>query len=243
MKTKSMRPMRLQGFTLVELLVVIVIIAALASIATPAAMSALKKAKATTTSANAKEVQKYMLLFDQDYQSFPDRDTADEVESDTGTNLNLSGNFSNDYFRQIVAWDEGAGEKIFYAETAYTRQPDGDISPGRALAAGEVGFGYIMDGDIGQSMSSLSTRPLLVAPLLNAGTDWQFDRNVYGGKAIVLRIDGSVEQPVIRKNDNNIKLGRLSIQSTGDSSVWGNDVNPQLRAPQKRGSGGAQLNN
>lgn len=228
---------RRKGFTLVELLVVILIIAALASIATPAAFRALKRADATTATSNAKEIYKFLFLFDEEFQSFPDSTTAETVRDATDTSLPLEGDTSNDYLRQLIAYTPDLSEKIFYVKTPYTAKPDGVVTNSEALKAGECGFGYIMDQDTAQGVSGRAGRPVLVAPLLNASTDWTFDRDPFDGKAIVLRLDNSAESLIIRERDNKVGVGNgKTLEETGPESVWGDEFTPTMKAPQRRGN-------
>lgn len=233
MKTKNTR---LRGFTLVELLVVIVIIAALAGLSAPMILRQQKAAARTEAINNAKQIGLAFVEFDVEFGSYPDRETATMVADATGTSLSLAGNSANDYFRQLIAFNTQS-EAIFFAKTQYTRKPDNVMTQGKALQAGEVGFGYILlNQNTGQSSSGNPNRPVLATPLLNAGTDWRFDPDPFGGKAVILRIDNSVEAPIIRDRDNFVTVGAgRTIQQTGEESVWGTGTNPTLVAPQPRG--------
>lgn len=235
MKTKTTST-RLRGFTLVELLVVIVIIAALAGLSAPMILRQQKAAARTEAISNAKQVGLALLEFDQEFGSFPDADTAETVADATGTSLTLSGNSSNDYFRQLIAYGIQS-EDIFYTKTQYTREPDNVITTGNALEAGEVGFGYVMlDQNTGQNTSGNPGRPVLATPLLNAAEDWTFDPDPYGGKAVILKLDNSAEAPLIRDKDKYVTVGGgRTLQQTGEETVWGTATNPTLVAPEKRG--------
>ena len=232
MKTNNRK---LRGFTLVELLVVIVIIAALAGLSAPMILRQRKAADRTEAINNAKQIGLALLEFDQEFGGFPDDDTAESVADATGSSLNLSGGKSNDYFRQLIAFGIQS-EDIFFCKTAYTRKPDKVITGTSALEAGEVGFGYIMlSGKVGQNTSGNPGRSVLAAPLLNAAEDWTFDGDPYGDKAVLLRLDNSVEAPLIRAKDNKISIGDGKVlEQSGEDSVWG-DENPEIVAPEKRG--------
>jgi len=232
MKTKTMQP---RGFTLVELLVVIVIIAALAGLSAPMILRQRKAADRTQAINNAKQLGLALLEFDQEYGSYPDNDTAETVAESTGTDLNLSGNNSNDYLRQLIAFGIQS-EEIFFTKTAYTSKPDNVIQGAKALEQGEVGFGYVMlDATTGQNTSGNPGRPVLVTPLLDAQTDWTFDPDPYGGKAVILKLDNSATALQIRDTDKKISVGNgRTIEQTGDESVWGTSINPVVKAPAKR---------
>jgi prepilin-type N-terminal cleavage/methylation domain-containing protein len=222
------------GFTLVELLVVIVIIAALAGLSAPVILKQRKKADQTEATNNVRQIHLALFNFDSDYGSFPDNNTAEDVKDSTGTALNFGGSYSNDYFRQLIATTSKA-ESIFWCKTSYSpRKPDNDMSVGKALDAGEVGFGYIMQTQTdGQGSSSNTARPVCVTPLLKAQPNWEFDPEPYEDKAVVLRIDGSAKAEVIRTDNHFVAVPGGFLQSQGEKSVW-DDINPVLRAPQPK---------
>lgn len=214
-----------KGFTLVELLVVIAIIAALAAMATPVIMKQKKKADMTTATNNAKQIFLLMVDFDGDFGAFPNDDTA-AADSDL---RQYTGSFSNDYMGQFIAGGYVESEEIFYAKAGSvsdaTKKPDNDFSNKlKTLEAGECGFSYVQD----QSSSNNSGRPVLMAPMSNKS---KFKEDPYGGKAVVLRIDGSVQQYRISKQNQEAKLpSGKTLFETGTGSVWGNDTPRVLNA-------------
>ncbi|MGB6221077.1 type II secretion system protein [Haloferula sp.] len=229
------RKRKLRGFTLVELLVVIVIIAALAGLSAPMILRQRKAADRTQAINNAKQIGLALLEFDQEYGSFPDENTAETVTESTGTQLSFAGGKSNDYFRQLIAFGIQS-EDIFYAKAAYTKKPDRAMNGADALEAGEVGFGYIMlDATTGQNTSGNPGRSVLAAPLLDALENWTFDADPFGGKAVILRLDNSVDAPLIRQTDDKVSVGNgNTLEQAGDDTVW--DEEPVIKAPQKRGA-------
>ncbi|NWK57670.1 type II secretion system protein [Verrucomicrobiaceae bacterium N1E253] len=222
-----------KGFTLVELLVVIAIIAALAGFATPLVLKQMKKADMATATHNAKQLHLALFEFDQDYGFFPD--SADSA------GLGASGNTANDVLRQLFLNGNVTSEENFYAKTAFSKQPDGDVGNesndyNNALDNGEVGFLYIDD----QSTGGNSSRPLLAAPLMSSGgapTAMLFDKDIYGGKMMVLRIDGSVKQYRVDKTSNQARTtvnnSQVDIFAT-QNPVW-DDTAPQPLYPSKKG--------
>jgi prepilin-type N-terminal cleavage/methylation domain-containing protein len=231
MKSKRQRP---SGFTLVELLVVISIIAALAALALPQIMKQKVAGDRAQAVSNARQIGMALTLFGDEYGSFPGNDTGEDVKEATGTALSFGGTFSNDYFRQLIA-TVGKSEKIYWCKTSYSRKkPDDIVEPGRALEPGEVGFGYIMANQTeGQSSNGEPSRPVVVTPLLKAGTDWQFDKEAFGDKAVILRLDASTSEETIRTDNNFVNIGESRfLQTVGENTPWGVDMNPVLRAPQ-----------
>ena len=212
-----------RGFTLVELLVVIAIIVTLAGFAAPAIFKQRKKGAMIDAVNNARQINILMMDFDSDFGSFPsvtgdgddpDAEGTDESFADSDYASDLGGSSSNEYFRQFFAADMIESETIFYAKARGTRKPDGDIAPGEAIASGECGFAYLS----GQSTSDNGSRPLVMAPMDN-GTE--FDQDPFGGKAVVLLIDGSVQ--TLRVNDDGeAKSGKEHLFSS-TNPVWGDD--------------------
>ncbi|PAW70546.1 MAG: hypothetical protein B9S30_02390 [Verrucomicrobiia bacterium Tous-C5FEB] len=225
-----------RGFTLVELLVVIVIIAALAGLTAPMVIRQRKKADQTEAVNNAKQIGIAMFEFENAYGTFPDSTTADQVKENTGTTLTFAGGKSNDFFRQLMAAEIAQSEAMFYAKTNYTKKPDNVYNTSEnALAAGEVGFGYIMNGANAFSTSGNPSRPIVAAPLAGTTTpavDGTFDVDMYDSKAVVLRVDNSVQSLNILKTSKRAQLGGgKTLLQSGEDTVWGSDVNPQMVAP------------
>ncbi|BDS07479.1 hypothetical protein NT6N_25190 [Oceaniferula spumae] len=210
-----------KGFTLVELLVVIAIIAALAAMATPVIMKQKKKADMTTATNNAKQIFLLMVEIDDDLGGFPSDDTA---ASDADLN-GYTGSNSNDYLGQFLAGGYVQSEEIFYAKAGSAsdakKKPDNVYNTkSKTLEAGECGFSYVKD----QSSSGNSGIPLLMAPMDDTST---FKEDPYGGKCVVLRIDGSV-QTLRLSNERKGKLpSGQTLFDTGDDSVWG-DQTPEV---------------
>ena len=229
MKTTS--KMR-RGFTLVELLVVIVIIAALAGLTAPMVIRQRKKADQTEAVNNARQIGIALFEFETEYGTFPDDSTATAVKDATDTAL-VAGNKSNDRFRQLIRAGIAQSESMFYAKTAFTKKPDGILTSDiQALAAGEVGFGIIMDkGTKGLSAAGNPSRPIIGAPFKIA-LDGTFDSDFYDGKAVVLKLDNSVTSFPIVPTSGNVKINGKTMLETGDQTVWGTtQVTPQWSYP------------
>lgn len=92
---------------------------------------------------NARQISLALFEFEAEYGTFPSPATGGAVEKDFGTAIDLSGASSNALFRQLFAVEFTQSESMFYAKTKGSRRPDGDITPGNILDAGECGFSYI----------------------------------------------------------------------------------------------------
>jgi len=220
----------------VELLVVIVIIAALAGLTAPMVIRQRKKADQTEAVSNARQIGLALFEFETSYGSFPDQSTGTEVTANTQSVLTFGGNAANDYFRQLIAAEISQSEAMFYAKTAFTKKPDNVFNTAQnALAAGEVGFGYIMNGDLGFSTAGNPARPIVVAPLAFPFSTGQFDIDLYDSKAVVLRIDNSVQSiPILRTSKLAQLGGGKNLLQVGDDTVWGTGVTPTIVNPQAK---------
>ncbi|MDB6079544.1 MAG: prokaryotic n-terminal methylation site [Akkermansiaceae bacterium] len=134
---------------------------------------------------NIKQVGLALQEFEEEYGRFPDDSTAAKVKADTATPLTLGGRSSNSFFRQLLATGMKS-EKPFYARRAGARYPDGLFADdAHALSPGECGFAYVA----GLSSKSDPGTPVVMAPMVPGTT--RFDPSIYGGKAIILRLDNS----------------------------------------------------
>ena len=180
-----------------------------------------RRADMTETVSNAKQVYLLMVEIDQEFGEFPGDATAVLHKGVNGEpDLDLrpyKGQYSNDYFGQFIAAGYTKSEEIFYAKGSKGKfkKPDNQIgSVEQILEAGECGFAYVK----GQSTSDQSGRPILMAPM--SGRGLTFDRKVYDGKGIVLRIDGSVKQHRLNKSGEAIIKEGETLFDSGLGTVW-----------------------
>lgn len=173
-----------------------------------------KKAEMTKAMMNAKQLFLLMVEFDQDFGAFPNDETAEADQDLNG----YQGKFSNDYLGQLIAGGYTHSEEIFYAKggSSTDQKPDNQFrTKAQTLAAGECGFAYVK----GQSVSNNTGRPLLCAPMTGKGV--KFDPKPYSGKAVVLRIDGSVKTYTINKDGEVILPNGKGLFENGAGTVWG----------------------
>lgn len=214
------------------LLVGILFVAAIAGLVAPQLIRMRKKGDQVVAMNHGRTISLMMNEFADEYGSYPDRTTGKRLA--TESTLKLDGDTANDYFRQLVAAGIARSEESFFAKSAHSKhQPDHNLSGDAALAPGEVGFGYIMNGD--QAIpGSLPEAVLAVTPLQPGGRGDDFDPDPLGDRAVVVKIDGSVELLPIRR-DSKVVLGQgKTLLETGADTVWGPGVTPVVKAPKLR---------
>lgn len=179
-------------------------------LAAPMVIRAPRAVERTMAISNAKQVGLALLEFDQEYGSFPSDATIAEVVRTTGSTLDFTDGSSNAMFRQLIAYGVPSEEIFYCSHPDGTRKPDNLMSPGYALASGEVGYSYVY----GLSSSMDRDTPVLMSPVV-AGTDDEFwadqkgrgSPKAFDGKAIILHVDNSVEALIIRPSDRKATVG------------------------------------
>ena len=201
---------------------VIVFIAMLAGLATPMILRQRKLADQTEAISNARQISLALYEFETEYGSFPNASTAPIVANDYGA-PEIAGSSSNSRFRQLFQANITQSEHSFYAKSAGSQKPDGNISGEEALAPGECGFGYI------DNISADDTpRPIAMAPF-RPGSD-EFDPMPFDGKAVILFSDSSVKLISIERNTGEAILdGQNLLDPT--HPVWGGTA-PTLLLPE-----------
>ena len=225
-----------RGFTLVELLVVIVIIASLAGLTAPMVIRQRKKADQTEATSNARQIGLAMFEFETEYGSFPENVLAgtnpgtQQPYLPDATNYTLGTTSSNDYFRQLFAANITNSEAMFFAKDGEARKPDGVITAGGALIAGEVGFGYLMKSATdGLSTAGNPARVIAASPVLTATT---FNPDPFDKKAVILRIDNSVASVNIKADNTALVGGNKDLFEGGATdTIWGASINPIMKIP------------
>jgi hypothetical protein len=218
---------------------VVVGIAVLAGLAAPQLLRMRKKGEQVVAMSNGKNLLFALNDFSTEYGGFPDRETAKAVTESTGSLLNLNGDTANDYFRQLIAAAVVKSEDPFWIKTHYSPvPPDNNMTGNEALKAGEVGWGYVMNGTQALSRDGPSrddpNQIILVTPLSNSQTNGAFDPLPLDGKAVVVYLDSSVNTLPIGP-DGKIALGNSrTLLDSGVHTSRGAGFTPVIKAPKKR---------
>ena len=193
----------------------IVIFLVLLAAAAPMVLKCANKADMATSAHNAKQLHLALYEFNEDYGECP----SDRTAAENPKLKEYRGEYSNDYLGQLIAAGVIDSEDDFYAKGGCRdhRIPDNDISSrDKVLEAGECGFAYVKG--LNMNLTHPET-PILMTPMYGDG--YRFNPDVHNGKALMLRLDGSVRQLKIDKND----LARYGKGGTlfegGVDTVWG----------------------
>ena len=181
-----------------------------------------KKAELTRAVNNARQIGLALWEFDANYGSFPSDDTPRLVEKATDKKLPADDETSNAMFRQLFAAAIVETESIFHAKIPGAVKGDDKTEPGKLLAKGENAFAYIA----GISSAGNPTTPIVVCPLIPGTT--KFDPKPFGGKALILRIDMSVQALPIDE-DGRVLVDGIELLSK-DHPVWKGKA-PDIRYP------------
>lgn len=193
-----------------------------------------KKADLTNAVSNTRQIGIALSEFEFEYGTFPDESTGRIISQSSGNKHSFQYNTSNDYLSQLMAVGMIDNESMLYAKTAYTHKP-GTHNGNKSLDAGEVGFGYFMNGKKSLSLKGNPNRPLLCSPLAYDGksvSNRHFDPKIYDNKAVFLRMDNSVQSARIDPKTKSVQLGPgRSLFDTGEYTIWGIDDKPVIIPP------------
>lgn len=210
---------------------VLIVIAALAAILGPTIVRSTKWPYQAEHFKSATNLTTAMMEFQMEYGSFPDDETAKLVGPKSPYPYVLSGPHSNDYLRQLIAGGFLKSEDPFFIRGMFGRnKPDNRIDNGHALEPGEVGWGYLMDGNKAISQELFNV-PMLLAPLTSGGPPGTCDPKIFHGKCIAISPDGAVKFLSISSDGRlRIKDGKPLLE-TGSGSQWPAGVTPVIRPP------------
>ena len=219
-------------------LITIFLIAAAVAFAFPWILQQKKAADQVKALSNAGFIGFALLAFEAEYGRFPDAHTAAEVAKRTGSTLAPPGPSANALLRQLIAAEMLNFETACYAKTAFTHKPDNKFStPETALAPGELGYGYVLDGDTGLNSGTHHAAILLCAPLAMDGStvsNMRFDPNPYNSRAVTLRVDLSARSHPINPRSGELLINGKPWLTTGEDTIWGTEITPHVATPEPR---------
>lgn len=190
----------------------------------PLVIRAHRNSEQTEAVANARQVGLALFEFETEYGKFPDETTIERVRRKADTGMYLGRSSANDFLRQLIASGITTNEKMFHAKIPGARKPDGRIAGDKALEKGEVGFSYLAGLDTAGNPSRL----VLVTPVI-PGTN-RFDRTVFDGMAVILKMDNSVTSIRTDSSGHGLVNGR-NILDPGHP-VWGKSDKLRLVWPE-----------
>ncbi len=175
-------------------------------------LKAIKKANTAEAISHARQIGLALLEFETNYGFFPSEKTLANVEETLGEKLPAGEKSSNSLLRQLFAAGITAQESMFSANIIGVMKGGEQLEPKAALGKGKNAFAYIA----GLNMAGNPARPLLVCPLIPGTT--KFDPKPFGGKAIILRIDCSVQALPIEE-DGRVLQGGVELLSK-EHEIW-----------------------
>ncbi len=168
---------------------------------------------------NLRQIGLALFEFENEYGSFPNEQTAVAIKDATGTSAKLGTATANDCFFQLIAAQILQTDRVFIFEAAAMNEAAKPKIPDQLA---KCAYSYL----IGMSAAGNPSRPVVVAPLLKGKTS--FDPAVFGGKAIVLRVDNSVQALPIGE-DGHVMIDGKDIFDPAQP-FWNGKV-PPIRWP------------
>ena len=220
------------GCLIASVLGVVLLVFAAWGLTKPSFINMKKKSEQVIVMNNGKSMALALNDFAAEYGSFPDRETAKLVRQETHTTLDPDGDSANAYFRQLLAAGVARSEDPFFSVTPYSlKKPDNRFQASEALRAGEVGFGYLMDGNKAMD-SSDPKRIIAVTPLLDAAASGEFDTEPLNGKAALVYLDCSVRLLPVRRDNKKVTVtDHRTLLETGEGTLWGETIHPVIKPP------------
>ncbi len=180
-----------------------------------------KRVLQTVAVMNLRQIGMALFEFETEYGSFPNAKTAVEVKNATGSTADLKAATANDCFYQMMTARIVQNERLFTFEDARNHEQVPAKLPDHLE---KCVFSYF----IGMDASGHPGRPLVVAPLVKGKR--VFDPEALGGRAVVLRVDNSVQSFPIGE-DGTVKIDGLDIFDP-KQPFWNGKV-PEIRWPKE----------
>lgn len=200
-------------------------------VATPKTHSDSQPVARTQAFNNGRQLHLTLIAFSEKYGTFPSSETLQKIVAEKKiTDYPLV--TSNDYLRQLVASGFSKSDRIGWCHHPKVtgKSADDIVFPlDQAFAPGECGFSYVT----GLSANSPPDMPVLLAPMIPGTT--LFDPEPFKGKAIVVRVDGTVTSEAI-KEDGRVNIGMGKTLFDADAPHW-HGTTPYVVHPAERRKG------
>lgn len=169
---------------------------------------------------NARQIGLAMFEFETEYGEFPCERTAGEVKKNSGTTADVKAATANDCFFQLIVAGIVDTDRFFgIGKPAAPPQGQGKMPD----KLSKCSFSYFT----GMNAAGHPGRPLVVTPLVKGKQ--VFDPAALGGKAVVLRVDNSVQTYPIDK-DGRVRIDGKDLFDPAQP-FWGGKI-PAVRWPE-----------
>lgn len=158
----------------------------------PHLLSKQSEGYATEAYMNARSFGLALYGFAGEWGAYPCDETASKLMeefSDQSMGIDLAGDSSNAYFRQLIVSGYCDMESPFRARIGGEQKPDNNIDGANMLAAGECGYSYVVWGVVEDLPEKA---PLVITPLVRS--ERKFDEKPFKGRVVVLHVDATVSE-------------------------------------------------
>jgi len=179
------------------------------------------KVRQTLAVMNARQIGLALFEFETEYGAYPNDKTAADVKKATGTTAELKAVTANDCFFQLIAANIAQTDSMFSLDDPAAPARPEKQKPLEKLA--KCSFAYLS----GMDSAGNPGRPVVVAPLLKGKTT--FDPQVFGGRAVILKVDNSVTTVPIEP-DGRVLIDGKDIFDPAHP-LWGGKI-PSVKWPE-----------
>ena len=185
----------------------------------------------TKALANAKSIAGGLLAFKLEMGAYPCDATRKVMEEDGIKKLPV-GKSANAYLAQLSVSEDIDSEKAFHTPEKGFKKGDDDTKTSKTLLApGENGFAYIMNKGGKPLTDTRAFTPIILATIGKKGEgEPVFNADIYDGKYVMARVDGSAGTGDLNEKGHLRSPGRESFFQSGRDSLFGEDI-PEITYP------------
>ena len=185
----------------------------------------------TKALANAKSIAGGLLAFKLEMGAYPCDATRKVMEEDGIKKLPV-GKSANAYLAQLIVSEDIDSEKAFHTPEKGFKKGDDDTKTSKTLLApGENGFAYIMNKGGKPLTDTRAFTPIILATIGKKGEgEPVFNADIYDGKYVMARVDGSAGTGDLNEKGHLRSPGRESFFQSGRDSLFGEDI-PEITYP------------